>query len=152
MLSLVSVKRCTRAAIPTLPRPASALRALAAVLVALLLLAQGASALHELLVPHRVCAEHGHRVHGNAASVGSFQVSRAGGLPVAIPGSAAEPEAHEHCALPARPQQTGVCLEHPSIGELARVLHFSRLPVERAPLRAGPPILLVAPKQSPPRA
>jgi len=135
-----------------LPRPAAALRALAALLVALLLLAQGASALHELLVPHRVCAEHGHRVHGDAVLVRSFQASRAGAVPAAIPGSAAEPEAHEHCALPARPQQNGLRLERPSIVELARVVHFSRLPAERTPLCVGPPILLVAPKQSPPRA
>lgn len=40
-------------------RPAASLRALAAMIVAVLLVNQTSSALHELLVPHRVCAETG---------------------------------------------------------------------------------------------
>jgi hypothetical protein len=143
------VKRRFRALGP-LSRFGAALRVLAAALTIVLLSAQGASALHELLVPHRVCAEHGHRVHGSALDHASA-APRTGAAPAALPGTA-DSEDHEHCALAARPEQTGLTLQRAPSSELARVADFARRSTERELLRAGPPLLLVAPKQSPPRA
>jgi hypothetical protein len=133
-----------------LVRSAVSLRALAAVLVTALLLAHASNALHELLVPHRVCAEHGHRVHANEAPEGAALGTPRVRGPAASPERAAEPVHHEHCAPPARPEGATAPPLRTKIATLAPIVGKAPAATARLAVRAGPSILLIAPKQSPP--
>ena len=145
-----TVPRRARAALLALIRPIASLRVLALALTAALVLTQTSSALHELLVPHRVCAEHGHRIH--AGQTASPRVDRPDGSqgPAARSHRAAESDHHEHCAPPARPEPGGLPLLRAVVAMLAPIGQGSAFATTRVVVHAGPAILLVAPKQSPP--
>ena len=131
-------------------RSIASLRWLAATLGAALLLTQLSSALHELLVTHRVCAEHGHRIHASDAAGPNFDRPAGVRGPAAGTSRGADSEHHEHCAAPARPDSAGVQLQRAAVAMLAPIAGKALAAPARVSVVAGPSILLVAPKQSPP--
>ena len=131
-------------------RPAASLRVLAAMIVAALLVTQTSSALHELLVPHRVCAEHGHRIHAGEASDWGFDAPARGRGPGVGADLTEESDQHHHCAPPARPEPAALLLQRATDAILAPITGGRALAATRVLVHAGPTILLYAPKQSPP--
>jgi hypothetical protein len=131
-------------------RPAASLRVLAALLVAALLLAQTSNALHELLVPHRVCAEHGHRVHADEVSERGIGATAPVRGPAADAEGSTEPDHHEHCAPPARPEQARSGPVRAETATLAPIAGKAPAVIARLGAVPGLAILLMAPKQSPP--
>jgi hypothetical protein len=126
------------------------LRWLALALVATLLVTQTSSVLHELLISHRVCAEHGHRIHANGTAERGLDGRASDRGPTAESSSAADSDHHEHCVAPARPEPTGVSLLRAAVATLALIADEELVAPARAAFDAGPSLLLVAPKQSPP--
>jgi hypothetical protein len=125
-----------------------ALRALAAALTLLLLGGQALATLHQLVVPHRLCAEHGHLIHAEKPAARSEYRSTQGPL---VQTGSRDGDEHGHCALAVRRDElrSAVLLSNeacvsPPIIALATKL-FAR--VEPS---AGPPLFELAPKQSPP--
>jgi hypothetical protein len=148
LIRTVSIR--ARAASFAALRSIASLRWLALTLVAALLVTQMSSVLHELLVSHRVCAEHGHRIHANGTAEPGLdrQVSDRG--PAAESSRAADSDHHDHCTAPARPEPTGVSLLRAAVATLAPIADEDRVAPERVTFDAGPSLLLIAPKQSPP--
>lgn len=118
--------------------------------MSLVLLGRFALSAHMLLVPHEIC-EHGQLVHlhhpHHHARVEPSTVDR----PPAVRGAAEEPSGHEHC------DALGIHEVPPTLA--AAVIQTDqaawRIPLPTAPAaieRPAVPLLLLAPKQSPPRS
>lgn len=127
------------------------IRALAAAVILMLAGGPALGALHQLLTPHRICAEHGHFVHGRGEASGSLASSKGAEKPAVS--SESGPESHEHhdCCLAARSRDERAVLlaESPTIE--AAALEAQQPHAEGASTAlSGPSILSFAPKQSPP--
>ena len=125
-------------------------RAIAAAVVFVLSGGQALGALHQLLIPHQICAEHGHFVHGSdAAGLPTGAKSAEKTAVSSLPG----PESHEHhdCCLAARSRDERSVLSAQSvtIGS-AEPETQELLDAGLSPTPSGRSILLFAPKQSPP--
>ncbi|MFT3841105.1 MAG: hypothetical protein QM723_29205 [Myxococcaceae bacterium] len=128
-------------------RPGNHHRWAASALVALFVLGQGALFVHQLLVPHQECAEHGgeliHVSSAGAARVFDAAAWLAAPAPAALHG-------HDHClAFTSRRHDAGPALE-PSNVEL-RVEHAAvTVPETRVAVTNRDTLLRLAPKSSPP--
>jgi hypothetical protein len=130
-------------------RRGRALRAGGGLLAALLALAPASSVLHNLVVRHGTCAEHGEPVDLTAAAAApDADWSHAAATAHLAPGAPAAEHEHEHCAVAAHarenaspPRPTVTLLSPPALAT-----ETIPLPV----LTHGPAPLLLAPKHSPP--
>jgi hypothetical protein len=130
-------------------RPLQALRALAAAVTLLLLAGQALATLHQLIVPHQLCAEHGHLVHAKRSSARTPSSEQPLGE-LAQPG-ARDSDEHAHCSLAVRREERRCVLGNATASVSAPSECSASTPaLERAAPSAGPPLLLLAPKQSPP--
>ena len=133
-----------------LARRRVAFRALATALAVLLLGGQALSALHEIIVPHEVCAEHGERVHGSSHAVASISKHA---QPANSISTSDTPEAHEHdhCTVVIRRvEQLAAPGDHSTFLIAIDSTLASKIGKPRAPRAVGPALLQLAPKQSPP--
>lgn len=125
------------------------LKALAALLVVLLVGSQLLAALHQLLVRHEVCAEHGELIHV-AAHVETRSASRSASERSAFVAARAG-HAHDHCAVlaSAHEKRASVARTDTTIAAAPIAPRVSVLATGAEP-RGGIDVLSVAPKQSPP--
>ena len=125
-----------------------ALRALAAAVTLSLLGGQALGTLHQLLVPHQLCAEHGHLVHANRPAAKALSRTPKGPR---LETAASDGDEHAHCALAFRRSEFSSVVR---ISDGAVVAPPpSSVPLSACglvELSAGPPLLSLAPKQSPP--
>ena len=132
-----------------LARRRVAFRALATALAVLLLGGQALSLLHEIIVPHEVCAEHGELVHSSSHALAG--VSRHA-QPVNSISASNAPQAHEHdhCTVATRRvEQLAAPLEQ-STYHIAIDSITAGIGEAETASAVGPPLLQLAPKQSPP--
>ena len=107
------------------------------------------NSLHELLVPHEVCAEHGQLVHVSLDEPVSPEHSPDGSVGIsAMPG---EQHSHEHCVLAARSGDDELAAPAAASGELVdAVPEASTVAAWSAATHGSDDVIALAPKQSPP--
>jgi hypothetical protein len=127
------------------------IRALAAAVILILAGGQALGALHQLLVPHEICAEHGHFVHGQGEASGSLGSTKGAEKPAIS--SSSGPESHEHhdCCLAARSRDERAVVPVASLTiEVAALAAQQPVADDASTPLSGRSILSFAPKQSPP--
>jgi hypothetical protein len=111
--------------------------------------AQLGAELHEAVVTHVVCAEHGGQIEdvprlvANGAPSGS-----AGEIVYTAP---AAPNGHQACEMPPGLASGVVVVSTPAVLHPLPISFLDPQPPEGVPGRTGPPLLQQAPKLSPPR-
>jgi hypothetical protein len=110
----------------------------------LLLLAQAASLLHLLLVPHRRCAAHGEMVEGQAHAAHATAEAEGPSLVAAV-----SADDHDHCLLLAL-ASTAIGCEAADPGLLFVIEEHRSTTPNSAVFGWGSDLFLLAPKTSPP--
>jgi len=112
--------------------------------------AQLRAEVHEALVVHVVCAEHGGQVEDVPRAVANDAPSGSHGK-VAHTAPAA-PKEHQACEMPPGLTSGVVTVSAPVVLHPILISFLDPQPPEGVPGRTGPPLLQEAPKLSPPRA
>jgi len=122
-------------------------------LCALLVLAQILAFAHGALASHQTCLEHGEAIHaGSHPSSTTSSTKPASGLALAAPSLEAEGHGHEHCGAMAH-RRAKLALPLPALGGVLDLQRVVNPWVETTQsLIAGPALLFLAPKGSPPVA
>jgi hypothetical protein len=130
-------------------RPPHSTRLSGALAIALLLAASFGGKLHEALVPHSICAEHGEPVELSAA-VSSQTAPDSDAHTPRLVDSKSHATSHQHCELVLLGKTKGLLA--PSIVTVARAASTPRESVRwtSADHETSVPLLLLAPKHSPP--
>lgn len=126
------------------------LRQIAATAAVLLLVASPlAEALHAVLVPHAICAEHGEVVHAHGASSASAQPD--GAVPSIDADATAQESSHGHCTIIAE-RSRQIAPPNASEAWLLPALRAQAEPFVTRAARASTSLelTLLAPKTSPP--
>ena len=129
----------------------ASMRATSTLLLAAQLVALG----HLLVVRHTICPEHGEAIHsespGDAQTLGSSQEGAAAD-PTLGAGAPTAEHAHDHCLALANPRERFVPLPAPDVMP-GPVLVAATLPsLAIVGVTPAVPVLLLAPKNSPPWA
>lgn len=135
------------------PRHRAGLRALALLVLLLSLVAQGSSFVHFFLIEHAVCPQHGELIHADEAGHHPLHASTAPdtGHTAAQPAAAEAAHAHDHCAVVSDRRERWACLA--SLGSVAsppEVEMLAAVRVRTSSCVPAVPLLLLAPKSSPP--
>jgi hypothetical protein len=121
-----------------------------AVAIALLLVGTFVGKFHEAFVPHRICAEHGEIVEVSGSIAPRHQAAESSAHTPRISDSKSRETSHEHCGL----AWFGRIQELLVDAQLAASLPPSQpqvsAPCEAACAHTSVPLLMLAPKQSPP--
>lgn len=125
-------------------------RSTALLAIALLLPAVLGAGLHEALVPHAICAEHGEPIEVSPGALReAAHLPWESGLRVEAAGAA--DETHEHCEIALLEGTKGLFDALPSPGAPAIVALRAAQPAPAARAETSIPLVLLAPKHSPPR-
>ena len=131
-------------------RDSGVLKGVATAVAAVVVLAHASFALHFATVGHSWCEEHGHTLHGDAAEHGA---SASTSDDAGVRGDAATPDEHDACALDdALRQGDQVQAEAQHARPHDPGMASATSPRLAVVPRAGPALLLLAPKTSPPTA
>ena len=105
--------------------------------------------LHDALVEHVVCAEHGGQVEDMPRAMSGARSERVSKVAHAAPDA---PSEHQACEMPPGLLSGVVAVSAPTVLHPVAISFLDPQPPEGVLCRTGPPLLQEAPKLSPPRA